>query len=125
VRSDDELSVGERAADGVRDALGSWPVLVLAVTVVGVGICVAVSHGDRTATVLGLVLAGIAVVELLLVLMAARRADKVVGELALDELESIRRAAAGIHEVRDEVVQVRADLARLVARLNAQRESAR
>ena len=59
--------------------------------------------------------------ELLLVLMAARRADRTAAELARHELESIRRAAAGIDEVRGEVVQVREDVARLVARLDSQR----
>jgi uncharacterized membrane protein len=107
----------------VRDALGSWPFLALAVALVGVGIGVAIAHDSRAgpAAALGLVLGGIAVVELLLVLMAARRADRTSAELALHELEAIRRAAAGIHEVRDEVVQLREDLARLVARLDTQR----
>jgi hypothetical protein len=57
--------------------------------------------------------------------MAARRTDRIAGELALHELESIRRAAAGIHEVRDDVAELREDLARLVARLDTQRETSR
>jgi uncharacterized membrane protein len=123
VRSDAELSVGERAAEGVRDALGSWPFLALAVALVGVEIGDAVAHDGRAgpATVLGLILGGIAVMELLLVLIAARRATRTAAELALHELESIRRAAAGIDDVRDEIAQVREDLARLVARLDTQR----
>jgi uncharacterized membrane protein len=127
VRSDDELSVGERAADGVRDALGSWPFLAVAVALVGVGIDAAVAYDDRAgpAAALGLVLGGLAVVELLLLLMAVRRADRTAGELALHELESMRRAAAGIHEVRDDVAALREDVARLVVRIDAQREIAR
>ena len=127
VRSDPELSVGERAVDGVRDALGSWPFLALAVALVGAGIGAALAHDGRAgpAVALGLILGGIAVVQLLLVLMAARRADRTAAELARNELESIRRAAAGIDDVRDEVVQVREDLARLIARLDIQRETTR
>jgi uncharacterized membrane protein len=126
-RSDLELSVGERAADRVRAVLGSWPFLAAAAALLGVGIGAAVAQDDRVgpAVALGLVLGGIAVVELLLVLMAARRTDRIAGELALHELESIRRAAAGIHEVRDDVAELREDLARLVARLDTQRETSR
>ncbi len=119
--------MGERAADGVRDALGSWPFLAVAVALVGVGIDAAVAYDDRAgpAAALGLVLGGLAVVELLLVLMAVRRADRTAGELALHELESMRRAAAGIHEVRDDVAALREDVARLVVRFDAQRETTR
>jgi len=127
VRSDPELSVGERAVDGVRDTLGTWPFLALAVALVGSGIDTALVHDGRAgpAAALGLILGGIAVVQLLLVLMAARRADRTAAELARNELESIRRAAAGIDDVRNEVVQVREDLARLIARLDIQRETTR
>jgi uncharacterized membrane protein len=127
VRSGDELSMGERTADGVRDALGSWPFLAVAVALVSVGIDATVAYDDRAGptAALGLVLGGLAVVELLLVLMAVRRADRTAGELALHELESMRRAAAGIHEVRDDVAALREDVARLVVRLDAQREIAR
>jgi uncharacterized membrane protein len=123
VRSDTELSVGERAADAARDALGSWPFLAVAVALVGVGIGTAIANDGRAgpAATLGLVLGGLGVVELLLVLMAVGRADRTTAELALHDLESIRRAAAGIHEVRDEVGQLREDIAQLVARLDAQR----
>ena len=122
MRSDAELSVGERAADGMRDALGSWPLLTLAFAVLGVGIgATVVQDNPAGSAALGLILGGIAIVELLLVLMAARRADRTAAELARHELESIRRAAAGIDEVRGEVVQVREDVARLVARLDSQR----
>jgi uncharacterized membrane protein len=122
-----ERSLGERAADGVRDALGSWPFLAVAVALVGVGIDAAVAHDDRAgpAAALGLVLGGLAVVELSLVLMAVRRADRTAGRRALRELESMRRAAAGIHEVRDDVAALREDVARLVARLDTRRETAR
>jgi uncharacterized membrane protein len=125
VRSDDELSMGERAADGVRDALGSWPFLAVAVALVGVGIDAAVAYDDRagSAAALGLVLGGLAVVELSLVLMAVRRADRTAGEPALHELESTRRAAAGIHEVRDDVAALCEDVAWLVVRFDAKRMS--
>jgi hypothetical protein len=52
-----------------------------------------------------------------LVLMAAGRADRIAGDVALHQLDSERRAAAGIGEVRDDVEQLRAEVARLTARL--------
>lgn len=117
VRSDTQLSAGERTADRVRDALGSWPVLAAAVVLVGIG--AAGGHGQREwpATALGLLLGGLALAESSLMLMAARRADRTASEAALHDLDSLRRAASGVHEVRDEVEQLRSELARLNVRL--------
>jgi hypothetical protein len=119
VRSPDRLSARERAADKARDLVGSWSFTIPAAALVAVGIVLALRH-DRQAgpvAVLGVVLSGLAVVGLSLVLMAASRADRIAGEAALHQLDSDRRAAAGITELRDEVEQLRVDVARLTARL--------
>ena len=59
-------------ADRARDGLSSWIVVAEACAVVAVGIAAALRPDDRTGpvTVVGLVLSGVAVVELPLVLMA-------------------------------------------------------
>jgi hypothetical protein len=120
VRSDADLSTGERAVDRICDALGSWMVLAAAAVLVGAAIGASVAYDDRAgpAAVVGVVLGGLAVLQLVLVLMTTRRADRIAAELALYDLESIRRAAAGIHEIRDELAELRGDLAQLVARLD-------
>jgi uncharacterized membrane protein len=125
VRSHDRLSVRERAADVARDVVGSWTFAVAASVLVAVGIVVAVRHDGQAGpvAVLGLVLSGLALVGLSAVLMAAGRADRIAGEVALHQLDSDRRAAAGIGEVRDEVEQLRAEVARLTARLETANRS--
>jgi uncharacterized membrane protein len=119
VRSNDRLSRGERAADLARDGLGSWIFAAAGGVLVIVGIVMAVRWDEDVGLVptLLVVLSGLALVELSLVLMAARRAARTAGEVALYDLESDRRAAAAVEELRDEVERLRGDLARLIARL--------
>jgi hypothetical protein len=118
VRSDDRLSRGERAADLVRDRLGSWFVTLVGAILLGSGVVMAVSGGRAgLVAVLGVWLSGLVLVNLSLVLMAARRAARTAVELALYNLESDRWAAAAIADLRDEVERLRGDLARLAARL--------
>jgi hypothetical protein len=127
VRSHARLSVSERAADTARDVAGSWTFVVAAGGWAAVGIVEAVQHDRQVGpvAVLGLVLSGMALVGLSLVLMAARRADRIAGEVAVHQLDSDRRAAAGIEELRDEVEQLRGDLAWLTARLETSAGRAR
>ncbi len=119
--------MSERAADTARDVAGSWTFVVAAGGWAAVGIVEAVQHDRQVGpvAVLGLVLSGMALVGLSLVLMAARRADRIAGEVAVHQLDSDRRAAAGIEELRDEVEQLRGDLAWLTARLETSAGRAR
>ncbi len=82
---------------------------------------VAVRHDTAAGpvAVLCLALSGLALVGLSLVLLVARRADRTAAQVALYDLESDRRRAAAVDELRDDVEQLRGDLARLVARLEA------
>jgi uncharacterized membrane protein len=119
VRSEARLSLAERAADRARDGLGSWTFVVAAAVLVSAGVVMAVRYDDHVGTVavLALVLSGVAVVELSLVLMTARRTDQSAAELAVYDLESDRRAAAEVAVLRDELEWLRGDLARLAARV--------
>jgi uncharacterized membrane protein len=93
--------------------------VVAAAVLVSAGVVMAVRYDDHVGTVavLALVLSGVAVVELSLVLMTARRTDQSAAELAVYDLESDRRAAAEVAVLRDELEWLRGDLARLAARV--------
>jgi hypothetical protein len=114
VRSYGELIRRDRAADLARDLLGTWTVAMAGVCLAVAGIVLTVRHHLPAVTV---ELAGLAVLALSVLLMTARRRDQITAEVALYELESDRRAAVAIEELRDEVERLRGDLARLTARL--------
>jgi uncharacterized membrane protein len=119
------LSVRERAADRARDIVGSWTFALAATVLVAVAIVVALRY-DRQAgpvAVLGLVLSGLALVGLSLVLMAAGQAYRTAAEVAMHQLDYERRTAAGVAGVHDEVEQLRADVARVTARLETSARS--
>jgi hypothetical protein len=74
---------------------------------------------DRNAdavALLSLGLSGLALLEVSLVLMAARRAERTTAEIALDHLDRSRRATAVAEDLRTEVQRLHAELARLAAR---------
>lgn len=120
VRSADQLRTGDRAADLARNSLGSWTFTSVGVVLVVAGVVTAVRrHEDAGLVVLGIVLSGLALMELSLILMTARRADRTAGEAAVYDLERDRREAAAIQDLRDEVERLRGDLAALTARIQA------
>jgi hypothetical protein len=116
VRSYDGLTRRERATDRARDLLGSWIAATVGAGLVGTGILLTVRRDAAGMTV---VLSGLVVVSLSIVLMTSRRLDDTATEIALYHLESDRRAAVAIEELRDEVERLRGDLARLTARVQS------
>ncbi|TCC35272.1 hypothetical protein E0H75_41545 [Kribbella capetownensis] len=114
VRSHDGLPRRERAADLARGLLGSWTAATVGAGLVGAGIVLTVRRD--AATGMTVVLSGLVVVALSIVLMTSKRLDDTAAEVALYALESDRRAAVAIEELRDEVERLRGDLARLTAR---------
>ncbi|GLW09262.1 hypothetical protein Misp01_43910 [Microtetraspora sp. NBRC 13810] len=110
---------GEQAAETARDVLGSWRFICAAVIAVVAVAGSTVIRGQRTdlAVVLDLTLSAVAVVELALILMAARRTDLVNGEQALHDRRAARRTEAVSIELRDEMERLHLDLARLTARV--------
>jgi HAMP domain-containing protein len=73
--------------------------------------------GAGAVTVLGLVLTGAAVVGVCVVLIAVRSSGRVSREHALQSLAAARRAEAVAADLRDEVLRLQSDLARLAARV--------
>jgi len=120
VRSGRRLTLGERAADRLWRAIGSWSYLaVLAVAVTATAVT-AVRHDGRAGAValLSLGLSALALVEISLVLMSARRAERNTTEAALYDLDQGRRATAVAEDLRAEVQRLHADLARIAARVD-------
>jgi hypothetical protein len=125
VRSGTRLSRRERAGDLVRDTLGSWSGIGVSAILLAGGTTLALHH-DRAAgpvAAVGLILLAVALLAVQLVLMAAVRADRTAAEWALRELDTARRTAAALVELRREVDQVRTELARLAARVERDYET--
>ena len=105
VRSGDQLTLGERAADRLRNGMGSWS-FVLGALIFLAGWMI----GNRGAgfdpypfILLNLVLSCVAALQGAILLIAARRADQISAELAAHDyqtnaeaLDLIRRIAGAI-----------------------------
>lgn len=121
VRAGSELTRRERAADWLGDRIGSWTFVVAAGVVLGVVLVVAVRPGvhDGPVAVLGVVVAGLVLLDLSVVLMVVRRADRSAAELALQRLEATRRAAAELRDLGDQLDRMSVELGRLTARVRS------
>ncbi|XVQ06545.1 hypothetical protein ACQP1W_28255 [Spirillospora sp. CA-255316] len=119
MRSGPRLGPGERAADRVRDALGSWAGVATTIVLVAVLAAAAARHDHRAGpvAVTALILAGLAPVGAGLVLMAIRRHDHTVGEQALFDLDTAHRAEVRAAELTRELERLRTEVARLAARV--------
>ena len=106
IRRVDQLSVGERAADYLRNGLGSWSFVFGALAFLGVWIGVnalLATGGDRTFgaypfILLNLLLSCLAAMQGAILLIAAKRADQVSSELAAHDYAVNRRTEALIEE---------------------------
>lgn len=92
VRSGNELSVGERAADRMRNGFGSWTfigatMLFIAVWIVLV-IYVKLAIDNHQLTILNLILSCFAAMQGAIILLAAKRADAVSSELAMHTFQN-------------------------------------
>ena len=99
VRSGELLTLGERAADTVRNGMGSWPFVILFVSTMGAwAVVISVfylggSHGKHgfdtyPYILLNLVLSMVAGLQGAILLIAAKRADQISSELALHTFEN-------------------------------------
>ena len=117
VRTGRRLSAGERSADVVVRIAGTWSYLLMLTAVIVVAGVLAVARDRQAGTValLGLVLSAVALIEVSLVLMAGRRAERNTTEAALYDLDQGRRAAAVAEDVRGEVQRLYQEVARMAA----------
>lgn len=110
VRSGDQLTVGERAADRLRNGMGSWTfvfgaVLFLAGWMLGNR---NVGFDPYPFILLNLILSCLAALQGAILLIAARRADQVSSELAVHDFETNLEAdeiVKSIHRLTTEIHQ--------------------
>lgn len=86
VRSGDELTVGERAADRMRDSFGSWAFIGATMLFIALWIFlvlyVKAAIDNHQLTILNLILSCFAAMQGAIILLAAKRADAISSELA-------------------------------------------
>ncbi len=118
VRSVDELTFGERAADRLRNGMGSWGFVFAALLFLAGWMA-----GNRNVgfdpypfILLNLILSCVAALQGAILLIAARRADQVAAELAthdyqtdLDAAEMIKTIEALTEEIHRSVVTTDVD----------------
>lgn len=103
VRAGDQLTVGERAADLLRNGMGSWrfvfgALLFLTGWIIGNG-----NHGfDKFPFILlNLILSCLAAMQGAILLIAAKRSDQISSELALHDYQTNVDADEIIHAVHE------------------------
>lgn len=92
VRTGDQLTIGERAADGMRDGFGSWTFIGATMLFIALWIFlviyVKVAIDNHQLTILNLILSCFAAMQGAIILLAAKRADAVSSELAQHTYEN-------------------------------------
>ena len=89
VRSGQRLTVGERAADRMRNGMGSWPFVFAALVFLAVWMAFNRDTGfdPFPFILLNLVLSCVAALQGAILLIAAKRADQISAELAVHTFE--------------------------------------
>lgn len=131
VRSPDQLSRGERAADALRNGMGSWTFVFLALLFLAtwMGFNEVVARGGRKPfdpypfILLNLVLSCLAALQGAILLIAAKRSDQISSELARHDYETDVEADALIKAIHQMTSDIDARLAALESRSGGQEPS--
>lgn len=102
VRSDSDLTLGERAADRMRNGMGSWAFIFAALAFLGgwIGLVqLGVDIDNKQLTILNLVLSCLAALQGGILLIAAKRADAIASQLAMHDYGVNQEALALIRLV--------------------------
>jgi uncharacterized membrane protein len=129
VRSDGELSLGERAADRMRNSMGSWAFVFCALAFLGLWMGFNRGSGfDKYPFILlNLVLSCLAALQGAILLIAAKRSDQIAAELAQHDLNTdveakmiLESLAASFTAMAAQHEELHRQFAALVARLDEQ-----
>jgi uncharacterized membrane protein len=106
----EELTLGERAADRMRNGMGSWPFVFAALAFLAVWMLYNGHHGfdPYPFILLNLCLSCLAAMQGAILLIAAKRSDHIASQLAQHDFETDSRAADRIDELYDLVSQLAA-----------------
>src|SRR5919108_2474821 len=108
VRSDDKLTLGERAADRLRNGMGSW-VFVFGALIFLAGWMLGnrnVGFDPYPFILLNLVLSCLAAMQGAILLIAAKRTDQISSELAVHDYETnveADRIVKAVHQLTQEI----------------------
>lgn len=128
VRSDGELTLGERAADKMRNGMGSWAFVFAALVFLGLWMVFNRNSGfDKYPFILlNLVLSCLAALQGAILLIAAKRSDQIAAELAQHDLNTdveakaiVETLAANFAEMAAQHEELHRQFAALVQRLDA------
>ncbi len=110
VRSDNQLTLGERAADVMRNGMGSWTFVFCALAFLAAWMVINHHHGfdPYPFILLNLVLSCLAALQGAILLIAARRADQIASELANSDHKIDEETLSLMHEVHELTQKVHA-----------------
>lgn len=108
IRSQDELTTGEKAADHLRNGLGSWAFVFAALIFLAGWMA-----GNRNVgfdpypfILLNLILSCVAALQGAILLIAARRSDQISAELALHDYHTNLEAAEMIKAINQMTIEI-------------------
>jgi uncharacterized membrane protein len=118
VRSADQLTLGERAADRMRNSMGSWAfvfcaLLFLAGWMLYNGVRGGHSYDPYPFILLNLVLSCLAAMQGAILLIAAKRSDQVASELAQHDYETDCRAEKQVEALGSAIAELHNEHRRL------------
>ena len=108
VRSGDTLTLGERAADLMRNGMGSWPFVFSALGFLTIWMIYNGRHGfdPYPFILLNLVLSCLAAMQGAILLIAAKRADTISSELAQHDFELDKEALTITVQIHDLIKRI-------------------
>jgi len=108
VPSGDELTLGERAADKMRNGMGSWAFVFAALGFLAVWMLYNRNVGfDKYPFILlNLVLSCLAAMQGAILLIAAKRSDQIASLLAEHDFDTDTKAAARIEQIHERLAEL-------------------
>jgi uncharacterized membrane protein len=117
VRSGEQLTAGERAADRMRNGMGSWPFVFGALVFLALWMAYNrnVGFDPYPFILLNLCLSCLAAMQGAILLIAAKRSDQIASQLAQHDFDTDSRAATRIEELHERLHEMAEENRQLLA----------